>query len=72
MKNRIKIIVASIVLSTIGYTGYVAYENSNIVDPEQIILTNVEALTSGESSGGYWWWDESIQDWVWKERIGLN
>ncbi len=50
--KRIKMLAAAAIFCTAGFAGYAAYDRATMTDEEKFMLANLEALTSGEPSGG--------------------
>lgn len=52
--KKIKVILASVMLCAMAYSGYTVYEKVTMSDAERALLENVEALTNREGGSGNW------------------
>ncbi len=50
--RKIKLLVASLLFCAMSYAGYMGYERVTMSEAEKFMMSNIEALTSGESGGG--------------------
>ena len=50
--KKMRLLFATALCCTIGYVGHITYEKVTMTNAEKFMLANVEALTSGETSGG--------------------
>lgn len=50
--KKIKLLIVFVFCAIIGFVGDIAYERMGMSDAEKFMISNIEALTSGESGGG--------------------